>query len=91
MSLSYLLTAENVATTIEAETATAVSQQTSEADDDEDEVTPVTDSQTQTGISTQSTVRQYSSSGAGSYKHVIIITRQKSSAIRAPTYNVPYE
>ena len=49
MSLSYLLTAENVATTIEAETATAVSQQTSEADDDEDEVTPVTDSQTQTG------------------------------------------
>ena len=49
MNLSYLLAAENVESTDEAETVTSVSQQTSEADDDEDEVTPVTDSQTQTG------------------------------------------
>ena len=54
----YLLAAENVETTDEAETVTAVSQQTSEADDDEDEVTPVTDSQTHTGLSVQSFVQQ---------------------------------
>ena len=55
----YTLTAENVETTVEAETVTAVSQQTSEADDDEDEVTPVTDSsQTQTGVLVQSIVQQ---------------------------------
>ena len=59
---------ENVETTDEAETVTAVSQQTSEFDEDEvtDEVTPVTDSQTQTGISVQSTVQQLGSIASSS-------------------------
>jgi len=57
-NLSYILAVDNVETTVEAETVTVVSQQTAEADDDEDEVTPVTDSQTQTGVSIQSIVQQ---------------------------------
>ena len=58
MHLLCLLAAENVETTVEAETVTSVSQQTSEADEDEDEVTPVTDSQTHTGLSVKSFVQQ---------------------------------
>ena len=73
-----MLAAENFETTVETETVTAVSQQTSEFDEDEDEVTPVTDSQTHTGLSVQSFVQQLGISSWHSTTAVIIVASYRT-------------